>query len=142
MIQHEVSIHLNRPVDQVFAFLADASNQPRWQSNLIESEQLTDGPTRVGTRIREVRRLGRRPTAYLAEITEFEPSRRFAVRVITGPQVTLSYTFAAEDGGTRLRYQFTIRTSGLMRLLDPLIAHSLRKQSALDFARLKDILEQ
>jgi uncharacterized protein YndB with AHSA1/START domain len=142
MIQHEVSIHLNRPVDQVFAFLTDASNTPRWQSNLIESEQLTDGPMRVGTRIREVRRLGRRPTAYVAEVTDFEPNHRFAVRVITGPHVTLSYAFAAEDGGTRLRYQFAIRTGGMMRLLEPLIARSLRKQSALDFERLKGILEQ
>jgi uncharacterized membrane protein len=142
MIQHEVSIHLNRPVDQVFAFLIDASNVPRWQSNLIESEQLTDGPMRVGTRVREVRRLGRRPTAYVAEVTDIEPNHRFAVRVISGSQATLSYALAAEDGGTRLRYQLAIRTSGMMHLLEPLIARSLRKQSALDFERLKGILEQ
>src|SRR5215469_18120274 len=44
MIQHDVSIHLNRPVDQVFGFLADPTMQPTWQSNLIEIEQLTAGP--------------------------------------------------------------------------------------------------
>ena len=41
MIQHEVTIHLNRPVEQVFAFLADSQNLRTWQSNLIENEQLT-----------------------------------------------------------------------------------------------------
>jgi uncharacterized protein YndB with AHSA1/START domain len=142
MIQYAVSMHLNRPVDQVFAFLTDASKQPTWQSNLIEIEPLTEGPMRVGTRIREVRRVGRRPTEYQAEVIDFEPNKRFALRVITGPHVTLSYSFAAEDGGTRLRYQFVMRTSGMMRVLEPLIARSLRKQSTSDFERLKGILER
>src|SRR5215475_715475 len=77
MIQHDVSIHLNRPVDQVFAFLADPAKQPMWQSNLIAIEQLTEGPMRVGTRIREVRRLGQRPTEYQAEVIALEPDKRF-----------------------------------------------------------------
>lgn len=142
MIQHEVSVHLNRPVDQVFAFLADPAKQPSWQSNLIEIEQLTEGPMRVGTRIREVRRLGRRPTAYQAEVIVFEPNKHFSLRVITGPRVTLTYAFEAEEGGTRLRYQFVMRTGGMMRVLEPLIVRSLRKQTSSDFEKLRDILER
>jgi len=60
MIQHEVTIHLNRPVEQVFAFLMDTSKLSTWQSNLIKTEPLTAGPLRLGILIREVRRLGRR----------------------------------------------------------------------------------
>ena len=142
MIQYDVSMHLNRPVEEVFAFLSDASKHPTWQSDLIESEQLTDGPLRVGTRIREVRRLGRRPTAYEGEVIDCEPNKRFALQVMTGPHVTPSYTFAVADGGTRLRYQFVLRTNGMMRLLEPLIVRSMRTQSASDFRRLKGILER
>lgn len=58
MIQHEVTVHLNRPVEQVFAFLADYQNLQTWQSNLIENEQLTKGPVRIGTRFREIRQTG------------------------------------------------------------------------------------
>ena len=141
MIQHEVSIHLHRSVDRVFAFLADPAKQPAWQSDLNEIEQLTAGPMRVGTRIREVRRLGRRQREYQADVSDFEPDRRFALRVLTGPRVALSYAFEAEEGGTRLRYQFVMHTRGPMRVLEPLILRSLRKQSSLDFARLKGILE-
>jgi uncharacterized membrane protein len=142
MIQHDVSIHLNYPVNQVFTFLADPAKQPTWQANLIEIEQLTEGPMRVGTRIREVRRLGRRPTEYQAEVTGFEPNKRFALRVINGPRVTLSYAFEPAEGGTRLRYEFVMRPSGMMRALEPLIIRSLRKQSSSDFEKLKDILER
>jgi uncharacterized protein YndB with AHSA1/START domain len=141
MIQHEVTIHLNRPVEQVFAFLADTGKVATWQSNLIKMEQLTEGPLRAGSRFREVRRLGRWQSEIQAEITAFEPNKRFETKTTTKPQVTVSYSFEAEDGGTRLKHKFVMLTSGLMRLLEPLIAASIKKESESDFETLKRILE-
>ncbi len=141
MIQHEVSVHLNRPIDQVFAFLTDARNLLTWQSNLIEIEQLTEGPPRAGTRIREVRRIGRGPSEILADITVFEPNKRFDTKTVTKPQVSISYSFEAEDGGTRLKFKFVMLTSGMMRLLEPLIGRSIRKQFTSDFEKLQHVLE-
>jgi len=141
MIQHEVTIHLNRPVDQVFAFLMDTGKLSTWQSNLIKTEQITEGPLRAGSRFREVRRLGRRESEIQGEITVFEPNKRFETKTLTKPQVTVSYSFEAEDGGTRLKHKFVMLTSGLMRLLEPLIAGSIKKESASDFETLKRMLE-
>ena len=141
MIQHEESMQLNRPIEQVFAFVADNHNLRTWQSNLIESEQLADEPMRVGSRFREVRHLGRRPTEIHAEMTVFEPNKCFATRTLTEPRVTVNYDFAAEDGGTRLTYTFVMYTSGMMRLLEPLIARSIKQQTRTDFQQLKRVLE-
>src|SRR5688572_1351363 len=127
MIQHEVTIHLNRPVEQVFAFLADTRKLPTWQSNLIESAPLTDGPLGVGTHFREVRRLGRRPTEIRAAVTVFEPNRRFEIETVTEPHVTVSYALEAKNGGTRLRYTFVMLTRRLMRILEPLVAGSIKR---------------
>src|SRR5689334_21006017 len=104
MIQHEVTIHLNRPVEQVFAFLMDINQQPTWQSNLIKSEQLTQGPLGLGSRFREVRRMGKRESEIQGEITAFEPNKRFETKTMTKPQAMVSYSFAPEQGGTRLNY--------------------------------------
>jgi uncharacterized protein YndB with AHSA1/START domain len=141
MIQHEVTIHLNRPVEQVFAFLMDTGKLSTWQSNLIKTEQITEGPLRAGSRFREVRRLGRRESEIQGEITVFEPNKRFETKTLTKPQVTVSYSFEAEDGGTRLKHKFIMLTSGLMRLLEPLIAGSIKKESASDFETLQRMLE-
>jgi len=141
MIQHEVNIHLNSPVEKVFAFLADAKNLRTWQAGLVENEQLTEGPIRVGTRFREVRRTGPRQSEILAEITAFETNKRFTTKTIKGPQATVSYAFDAENGGTRLTYKFTLQTSGIMILLKPLIAGSIKKDTESDFQKLKNILE-
>ena len=141
MIQHEVTIHLNRPVQQVFAFLVDTSKLSTWQSNLIKSEPLTEGPLRMGSRFREVRRLGRRETEIQGEITAFEPNKRLETKTVTKPQAMVSYSLDPEHGGTRLRYKFVLITSGLMRLLEPMIASSIKKESEADFETLKQILE-
>ena len=141
MIQHEVTLHLNRPVDQVFAFLTEYQNLRSWQSNLVENEQLTEGPLRVGTRFREVRRTGPGQSEIQGEITDFEPNKRLSTRTTTKPQVTVSYFLERESDGTRLSYQFVMLTSGLMRLLEPMIAGSIKKDTEMDFQKLKSILE-
>lgn len=141
MINHKVNTYINRPVEQVFAFTADHKNLRAWQADLVENEQLTKGPMRVGTRFREVRRTGSRQSEIQAEITAFEANKRFATKTLTKPQVTVSYTFDSEDGGTRITYNFTMITSGFMRLLEPLIASSIKKDSESDFDKLKRTLE-
>jgi uncharacterized protein YndB with AHSA1/START domain len=141
MIQHEVAIHLDQPVEKVFAFLAEPKNLPKWQSNLIEIEQLTEGTLRVGARVREVRRLGQRPSENKAEVQVFEPNKRFELKTVTEPEVAISYSFETEGSGTRLKYRFVMLTSGLMRLLEPLIANTIKKQSASDFETLKRVLD-
>jgi len=141
MIQHEVTIHLNRPVEQVFAFLMDTSKLSTWQSNLIKSEQITAGPLHTGSRFREVRRMGRRESEIQGEITALEPNRRLETKTVTKPQAMVSYSLDPEQGGTRLSYKFVLVTSGLMRLLEPLIASSIKKDTAADFQTLKRILE-
>jgi uncharacterized protein YndB with AHSA1/START domain len=141
MIQHEVTIHLNRPVEQVFAFLADTGKVSTWQSNLIELEPLTEGPLRLGSRFREIRRLGRRDSEIQGQVTAFEPNKRLETKTTTKPEVTVSYSFEPENGGTRLRYRFILLSTGMMRLLEPLVARSIKKESESDFETLKRILE-
>jgi uncharacterized protein YndB with AHSA1/START domain len=141
MIQHEISIHLNSPVEKVFAYLADAKNLRAWQADLIENEQLTEGPLQVGTRFREIRQTGPRQSEIQAEITVFEPNKRFSTKTILGPQALVSYAVTAEQAGTKITYQFSLQTSGLMRLMEPLIAGSLKKNTEADFQKLKHLLE-
>jgi len=128
-------------VEQVFTFLADTKNLRSWQSDLVENEQLTEEPLRVGSRFREVRRTGSRNSEIQAEMTVFEPNKRFATKTLTKPEVTVSYTFDEENGGTRINYKFVVITSGFMRLLEPLIAGSMKKDTDSDFEKLKHLLE-
>lgn len=141
MIQHEVTIHLDKPVEQVFAFLMDTSKLTTWQSNLIKSEQLTEGPLRTGSRFREIRKINNKQEEIQGEITALELNKRLETRTVTKPQAMVSYSLDPEQGGTRLRYKFTLITSGMMRLLEPVIASSIKKDTEADFKTLKRLLE-
>ena len=76
MIRHQMTVHITRPVEQVFACLVEPEQLPVWQSNLLKAESLTPGPLRLGSRFREVRCLGPRETEVQGEVCEFELNRR------------------------------------------------------------------
>jgi hypothetical protein len=40
---------INRPIDQVFAFLADGTNDTKFSPRVQEIKKTTDGPAGVGT---------------------------------------------------------------------------------------------
>jgi uncharacterized protein YndB with AHSA1/START domain len=140
MIRHEVTIHLDKPVEQVFAFLTDTGKLSTWQSNLIKSEQLTEGPLRTGSRFREIRLINNKEEEIEAEITTLEPNRRLETKTVTKPQAMVSYSLEPEQGGTRLHYKFVLETSGPMRLMEPIMASSIKKGSQADFETLKRVL--
>jgi uncharacterized protein YndB with AHSA1/START domain len=141
MIQNEISVYLNQPVERVFAFLMDTSQVTAWQSNLIKVEHSTDGPLRIGSHFHEVRRLGRKETDIEGEVTALELNKRFETRTLTEPLVTVSYFFEPEGNGTRLTRRFVMPTRGLMRLMEPVIGSSIKKDALADFETLKRILE-
>lgn len=141
MIRYEVSVHIKSPVERVFAFLIDATHLRDWQADLVETEQLTEGSIRLGSRFREVRRMGPRQSEIQAEITSFVPSQHFSTATMVGPEATVRYAFDEEQGGTRVTCQFALKTSGFTRLMEPLISSSMKKQAQADFRTLKQILE-
>ncbi|MBA2513779.1 MAG: SRPBCC family protein [Solirubrobacterales bacterium] len=60
MIDLETTVEISRPVTEVFAFVADQTNAPRWQGGLHEVRRLTEGPLGVGTEHEFIRRFAGR----------------------------------------------------------------------------------
>ena len=85
VIHLEKSTIVRRPSHEVFAFVADQTNAPRWQSGIVEVRRLTDGPPGVGSRHTFTRTLmGRRMTGE-NEYVAFEPGEQVAFRPRQGP---------------------------------------------------------
>lgn len=137
----EHSLVIDRPVADVFAFLADPDNLPRWQSGLLEVEKLS-GDGGVGSRHREVRSmLGRRIEQVLV-VTALTPDQRLDLEVVEGPMhLTVEHTFEPAGDGTRITVVGHGEAGALFSLAGPLIARAVKKQSQSDFARLRTVLE-
>lgn len=47
--QFETSVLIDRPIEEVFAFLADGENDPKFSPRVLEIAKTTEGPPGVGT---------------------------------------------------------------------------------------------
>jgi hypothetical protein len=98
MARAEASVRIARPPDEVFAFVGDAANNPRWRKNVVATVWLDDGPMRVGRRGRQTARVLGRAYTVEAEIVEWDPPRRVAFRTIGGPVDVRSWYAVQPDG--------------------------------------------
>ncbi len=142
MIQHAIDLKINRPVQDVFAFVTDEKNHSKWDKLSVVMEPQEKGSWRPGLKFREVRKLGGRDKEVFSQIEVLEPNQRMEIQSVTGPYFHGSWKFEPTENGTRLLYQAQMKMGGPMKLLEPLIARPFKKQLEENFARLKQVLEE
>jgi uncharacterized membrane protein len=143
MINVEVSTVINRPVSDVFAFVANFENHPKWETNFQNVRLLASTPNGVGTTYQcELKLPGQSATSKF-EITEYEPNKKIAFEgEAAGPaRPKGSFLFEPAAGGTRLTLLPRPEFRGLFRLLEPLMAGYVRKQNEEHLSNLKRLLE-
>jgi uncharacterized protein YndB with AHSA1/START domain len=142
MITKETSIVINRPVEQVFAAMADTKNQPQWDPGLLEAYLTPDGPIMIGTRITEVRKFMGRTSENTGEVIEFEPNARITRKSVDMPMTVIgTVTFAGAPRGTKVNWRWDLQLSGFSVLAGPLIATGMKKGAEASLHGLKDLLE-
>ena len=137
-----VEVYIARPLDEVFAFVADVRNRPSWDDS-VDSEELTSPePIGVSSTVRTRLRSMGREYEYTWEIVDHEPSRHMKVESTSGPfPTTLDFRFDTQGDGTRVQASVTGRPTGMMRALQPMIARTTQKNLDRGYARLKSLLE-
>jgi ligand-binding SRPBCC domain-containing protein len=99
--------YLDRPVDRVFTFFAEARNLERITPSWLKFEVLTPEPIemRVGTEIDYRLRFRGVPLRWTSRIEGWEPGQSFIDRQLRGPYGTWHHrhTFAAKGTGTIVR---------------------------------------
>jgi uncharacterized protein YndB with AHSA1/START domain len=141
MIKAERTVVIDRPIEEVFAYVTDQTNTPRWQAGLVEVKRTTVGPIGIGTKHTFVRNfIGRRMEAD-NEYVAYEPNRLVTFRTTSGPSLVASYLFDAVPDGTRLTSRVELQGAGLFGLLEPVIGAGLRREMKAALPALKVLLE-
>jgi uncharacterized protein YndB with AHSA1/START domain len=136
------SVTIGKPAAEVWSYLTDPAKVEQWQVSAVEIRKETEGPMRVGSKLMDVRRfLGKRMELEM-EVTEFEPERRFSLRVASGPFPFESrQTLTAADGATTVDVTLEGEPGGFFKLAAPLVQHRAERQLETDLETLKDLLE-
>lgn len=143
MIEFTVGTEIARPPADVFAYVTDPAKLATWQTNTISAAAANDQPFGLGTRVREVHRaLGGRQIVSLVEVSEYEPGRVFGLRVLEGAlPIDARITLESSKVGTRVQLDAQGQPSGPLRLVQPLLRLTLKRQFAGYCATLKQVLE-
>ena len=142
MARIDGEIVIDRPVDVVFDYVADQSNEPQYNPQMVRAEKITAGPVGAGTKFRSAVASRGRTAEMLIEITGYDRLHRLA-STTTMQQADIMYTLTFEPAGsgTRMRWSGQVRPKGAFKLLGPLIAWVGRHQEQRIWASLKLHLE-
>jgi hypothetical protein len=101
VLEFENAIPIDRPIDEVFAFLSDFENIPKWNYYVLEVRQLSESPIGTGTTYHQVRKTDEQ----VFRIIEFEPNNTVAVKTLprSSPSFERRFTLYEEGDTTRIR---------------------------------------
>jgi uncharacterized protein YndB with AHSA1/START domain len=142
MARIDGEIVIDRPVDVVFDYVADQTNEPQYNPQMVRAQKITPGPVGVGTSFRSAVTSKGRTAEMLIEITGYDRPHRLA-STTTMQQADISYTLTFEPAisGTRMRWSGQVRPKGSFKLLGPLITWMGRHQEQRIWTSLKQHLE-
>lgn len=134
---------IHRPLEEVFAFAVDIENAPRYMSNVVGMEKITEGPIRVGSIFIETRNIRGKEAKAEREIVEFQQNRSFAISGISnGLTILYRYTFEEIVEGTQAQFFAEIHTQGwLMKLTRPFLVKMIKQEDGNHLRYLKEVLE-
>lgn len=141
----EGTVVIDRPIDAVFAFVADGENDPKFSPRVQEIEKTTDGPIGAGTVYRSTVKDAGMTTKREFELTEVvAPTKiRWAERSRNSVTATEGgYDLEpAGDGATKLTIHNVLEGHGFGKLIAPLALRAARKDADAFVNRIKAAVE-
>ena len=134
---------IDRPRDQVAAYLRDPANDTTWIGGIRSARLLTPRPVTVGSQVERVASFLGRRVHYVNEITELTPDR-LAMRSVRSPfpmRVTYGHR-QASDGATEVSVRVQGDAARFYALVAPLLGLAVRRSITRDLRNLKRVLEQ
>jgi uncharacterized membrane protein len=144
MIRHVDSIEIDRPVGEVFAYIDDEQNTPKWLQRCTGLVRTSAGPKKVGSTLHYTYQQGKREGTMEGSVTAHEVNRRLAMH-FKDAMMEVDVGFRFFDRGenrTEVQHGIEINTKTFVAIMmRPLISIMTRKNTHRDLTRLKELLE-
>ena len=142
MITFQTSVRIERPIDEVFAFVSNPLLFPRWNS-AVQTVHGTSGESdEPGSTYSMRRQLPTGPVENELEVFSRERPTEFCIRTTSGPTPFLyRYRFASDGAHTVVHLDASVELPGVTALLGPLASRGVRRGVDANLASLKRTLE-
>ena len=135
---------IDRPVEEVWSFVSDPGNDPKWYQGTAEVRQRSEGPTAVGTTYEAVIQFRGRSLVAGARCIVLNPDKEVTWKFTSGLMKRSTDSWRMEpidETSTRLTRVFDMRVSGFWRLIQPIVARGTKRAHEAEIHNVKRILE-
>jgi len=116
------SIEIDRPLEEVFDFVADQRNEPLYNPEITTSRKVTEGPIGVGTMFQTVSLSGGTPIEAVIEVTGFDrPHLMASTTHLSSMDLDGGLTFDEIPNGTRMSWSYDVHPNGPLLWMKPLV---------------------
>lgn len=144
MIHIEVRVDIDRSAAEVFEYLEEVENNPRWLSGMRSSRWTSQPPVGVGSTYAQVSQfLGRQINTSFV-VTRHEPGRLITIESREGSSFPITVTRMVEpdaDGHARVTELVDADARGFYTLATPLLKRLVERTIRRDYGTLKQLLE-
>lgn len=150
MPPRQFCIGIDSPIDRVFNLITDLKNYDKWlpPSNIFyEIKQISDNPVKLGTTYIDQGA----STAMRGKIIELHPSTDVTFHQTTQfkmllfnarMDIQIQYTLETVENKTRVTRDFTLNVQGILKLMQPVLVSTIRKENERILQAMKAYLEQ
>ncbi len=143
MIKLELSKLIDRPVKDVFAFVADLNNMSKWNSAVVSLQQVTPGAVSVGTKFKSMGEMMGRRIEGEVQVTSYEPDSKTGFQMNAGPvQMNITISFKPVGTGTKVSLSAQGNPAGVFKLAEGMLQGRVKSMMEENLARLKSVLEK
>lgn len=136
------TILIERPVGDVFDFVADTRNEPLYNPRMRSVERTSSGPIGVGSRFRCLAAGWGQVAPMTVELTAYDrPHRLASLTRLANMRIEGSLTFDTVPGGTLMSWRWDVIPQGSMRHLGLLLRWAGNRQERAIWTGLKRLLE-
>jgi uncharacterized protein YndB with AHSA1/START domain len=135
---------IDRPVEDVWRFVSDPSNDPKWYQGTMKVRQIPEGPTVVGTTFEAVIQFRGRSLVAGVRCIVLNPNQEVTWKFTSGLMKRSTDSWRMEpidEKSTRLTRVFDMSVSGFWRLIQPIVARGTKRAHEAEIHNVKRILE-
>jgi uncharacterized protein YndB with AHSA1/START domain len=145
MIRFTAETSINRPVEEVFRFITEPLNYPKWMKGVSGAEPIPGTAAGIGSKVRVVGKVGPWKMDGPMEITEYEANHKVGITATIRGAMQFQAVWTFESTGPMTTHVSESGMAGLLgfwKLLEPLMAGEMKNGEAEELKKIKSLLEK
>jgi carbon monoxide dehydrogenase subunit G len=139
MIESRGQVEIAKPPEDVFDYLADMRNEPKWLPGASDVRLVSEGAVGPGSKFEGT--YARAGTVHCT-VSEYERPNRLTIHgEAKGMSFDDTIALEATGGGTRLAAVMRTQPKGLFKLVAPMMGRVIDKQFQSNWEKLRTVLE-